>query len=101
ISPHRVLHFFPTRRSSDLVIIIGDDDHMIRTQLSLDQREYRLAKKHAQGLGISVAEFVRRAVREALPAVGQSPWMKFAGLVESRSEEHTSELQSLRHLVCR
>lgn len=34
-------------------------------------------------LGISVAEFVRRSVREALPADGQKPWMKFAGLVET------------------
>ena len=30
-----------------------------------------------------VAEFVRRAVREALPILGQRPWMKFAGLVET------------------
>ena len=29
-----------------------------------------------------MAEFVRRAVREALPIPGKSPWMKFAGLVE-------------------
>src|ERR1039458_2931167 len=32
----------------------------------------------------------------AIGATGQ-----FAGLVVPRSEEHTSELQSLRHLVCR
>jgi len=69
---------------------------MIRTQISLDEREYRLAKKHAQALGISVAEFVRRAVREALPSLGQSPWMKFAGLVES-GDPHSS--QSIDDLV--
>jgi hypothetical protein len=56
---------------------------MIRTQISIDEREYRLAKKHARALGISVAEFGRRAVRESLPSLGQSPWMKFSGLVES------------------
>jgi hypothetical protein len=56
---------------------------MIRTQVSLDEREYQLAKKHARSLGISVAELVRRAVREALPSNSQAPWMKFAGLVET------------------
>ncbi|MBY0507826.1 MAG: hypothetical protein K2X03_28190 [Bryobacteraceae bacterium] len=42
-----------------------------------------MAKAEAKALGISVAEFVRRAVREALPVPGSAPWMKFAGLVES------------------
>ena len=56
---------------------------MIRTQVSLDQQEYLLAKAEAKALGISVAEFVRRAVRDALPPQGQEPWMKFAGLVET------------------
>jgi hypothetical protein len=32
---------------------------------------------------ISIAEFVRRAVCEAVPANGQAPWMKFAGLMET------------------
>lgn len=62
---------------------------MIRTQVSLDSREYQLAKKQARALGISVAEFVRRAVRESLPANGQKPWMKFAGLVET-GDPHSS-----------
>src|ERR1035441_503934 len=30
-----------------------------------------------------------------------STLVKMAALIPSRSEEHTSELQSLRHLVCR
>jgi hypothetical protein len=62
---------------------------MIRTQVSLDSREYQLAKRQARVLGISVAEFVRRAVREALPADRQRPWMKFAGLVET-GDPHSS-----------
>lgn len=69
--------------SDQNVIMDIDSDNMIRTQVSLDAREYQLAKKQARVLGISVAEFVRRAIREALPADGQKPWMKFAGLVES------------------
>jgi hypothetical protein len=56
---------------------------MIRTQISLDKREYDLAKKEARSLGVSVAEFVRRAVRQSLPPTGQGPWMRFAGLVET------------------
>lgn len=56
---------------------------MIRTQISLDNTEYELAKKHATALGISFAEFVRRAVRRALPVRGGGPWMKYAGFVAS------------------
>jgi len=56
---------------------------MIRTQISLDDREYALAKKEAKSMGISVAEFVRRAVRDKLPASGKRPWMRYAGMVES------------------
>src|SRR5258705_12182505 len=43
----------------------------------------------------------RRMVRrgEAV-AASEAPWVGKARL-NSRSEEHTSELQSLRHLVCR
>jgi hypothetical protein len=46
-------------------------------------------------LGVSVAEFVRRAIREALPSDGQRPWMKFAGLVETgdaRSSQSVDEI---------
>ena len=56
---------------------------MIRTQVSLDKHEYALARKEARSLGISVAEFVRRAVRDKLPPVGETPWMRYAGMVES------------------
>ena len=56
---------------------------MIRTQISLEENEYRLAKQEARALGISVAEFVRRAVKSALPATGEEPWMRFAGFVGS------------------
>lgn len=58
-------------------------DNMIRTQISLDQQEYALVKREAKAMGISVAEFVRRAIRLGLPARGEAPWMRYAGLVES------------------
>jgi hypothetical protein len=59
---------------------------MIRTQISLDGQEYDRAKREAKARGISVAEFVRRAIRDAMPADAPNankPWMEFAGLVES------------------
>ena len=62
---------------------------MIRTQFSLDEEEYRLVQKEAAALGISVAEFVRRAIRKALAQAGKRPWMKYAGLVES-GDPHSS-----------
>ena len=68
---------------------------MIRTQVSLDEREYALAKKQAKALGISVAELVRRAIRDTLPPTGSAAWMRYAGLVESgdpRSSQSIDEI---------
>ena len=59
---------------------------MIRTQVSLDEQDYKLAKKEAAALGISLAEYVRRAIRNTLPIPrlrNQPSWMRYAGLVES------------------
>jgi hypothetical protein len=58
-------------------------DNVIRIQVSFDEHDYALAKKEAEALGISVAEFVRRAIRSALPPSGKAVWMRYAGLVES------------------
>lgn len=68
---------------------------MIRTQVSLDEYEYSVAKKEAKALGISVAEFVRRAVRESLPARGQGPWMKFAGFVETGDPRSSQSIDDI------
>jgi hypothetical protein len=57
---------------------------MIRTQISLDEKEYQLAKKSARQQGISVAEYVRRAIRLTLSSTSDhsdKPWMKYAGMV--------------------
>ena len=62
---------------------------MIRTQVSLNKEEYILARREAKALGISVAEFVRRAIREKLPISGEKPWMRYAGMVES-GDPHSS-----------
>lgn len=68
---------------------------MIRTQISLDEQEYILAKKEAEALGVSVAEFVRRAIRSMLPPSGKAPWMRYAGMVETgdpRSSQSIDEI---------
>jgi hypothetical protein len=68
---------------------------MVRTQVSLDETDYELAKREARLLGISVAEFVRRAVRQALPPPAEKPWMKYAGDVESgdpNSSQHIDDV---------
>ena len=70
-------------RRSVAVIIEAVGDNMIRTQISLEREEYDLARNQAAALGISIAEFVRRAVREQLPTRGDGAWMKYAGFVET------------------
>jgi hypothetical protein len=52
---------------------------MIRTLVTLDEAEYELAKKEATALGISVAEFVRRSIRQNLPAAVDKTWMRYVG----------------------
>jgi Ribbon-helix-helix protein, copG family len=69
---------------------------MIRTQVSLDKQEYTLAKREAKALGISVAEFVRRAVRDRLAPSGNGSWMRYAGMIES-GDPHSS--QSIDEIV--
>src|SRR5205814_10375598 len=71
--PHRDLHSFPTRRSSDL----------------------RVCSLHAAR---------RRTISQFHPRLGRDHQYRRSDVVcrsDLRSEEHTSELQSLRHLVCR
>jgi hypothetical protein len=68
---------------------------MIRTQISLDEREYSLAKKEAKKVGISLAELVRRAIRDILPPVAEAPWMRYAGLVESGDSRSSQSIDEV------
>jgi len=68
---------------------------MIRTQVSLQKQEYALAKKEAEALGISVAEFVRRAVRERLPISEGPSWMRYAGMVESGDPNSSASIDEI------
>ncbi len=58
---------------------------MIRTQISLEERAYREAKAEAKREGISLAEFLRRAVAVALGGrrSGGKAWMRHAGALSS------------------
>jgi hypothetical protein len=56
---------------------------MIRTQISLSEKEYEAAKREAARLGISLAELLRRSLRDILPVDDSKPWMRYAGMVES------------------
>jgi hypothetical protein len=56
---------------------------MIRTQISLTEKEYVAAKREAERLGISLAELLRRSLRAVIPADEARPWMRYAGMVES------------------
>src|SRR5438045_6626423 len=47
--------------------------------------------------GVTIANFLRAALQSRLPEGEEQK----IGDSHARSEEHTSELQSLRHLVCR
>src|SRR5690349_23096779 len=79
---HRDLHSFPTRRSSDLEVPLDVVAHVE----ALD----REAMRQARG--------VRLDARAYLCLRG---WLPAGVRVQLRSEEHTSELQSRRDLVCR
>jgi len=70
---------------------------MIRTQISLDEQAYRAAKAEARRQGISLAEFLRRAVRLALPARGKSdrPWMRYAGAVASGDPDASQSVDAV------
>jgi hypothetical protein len=68
---------------------------MIRTQVSLDATEYKAAKKEAKALGISVAEFIRRAVRQNLPVSADRPWMRYMGFVESGDPNSSLNIDEL------
>jgi hypothetical protein len=51
---------------------------MTRLTIRLQAEEYVLVKKEAKALGISLAEFVRRAVLDKLGFSNQAPWMRYA-----------------------
>src|SRR5205814_4678529 len=93
---HPNLHSFPTRRSSDLFEQTG------RTR----------GAAHGYSIGLPPCSPFRRELLntssappnsfdEASLGPAHNRWPGRGFSLVARSEEHTSELQSLRHLVCR
>src|SRR5689334_24182531 len=83
---HRVLHSFPTRRSSDLsapYVAVMDAD-----------------LQHDERILTAMLETLRTGKADLVAASRHIKGGSAASL-EKRSEEHTSELQSQFHLVCR
>lgn len=68
---------------------------MVRTQISLAEEEYEAAKREAERLGISLAELLRRSLRTMLPADGQKPWMRYAGMIESGDPEASQRIDDV------
>ena len=70
---------------------------MIRTQISLDERAYEDARAEARSLGVSLAEFLRRAVAAALARrhAEERPWMRHAGAVASGDPEASRSVDAV------
>ena len=68
---------------------------LIRTQISLHKQDYEVAKQEAKRLGISLAEFFRKALQKVLPAKGKAPWMKYCGMIETGSKKSSQEIDEI------
>ena len=68
---------------------------MIRTQISLSDREYRSAKREAARLGISLAELLRRSLRSMLPSDESKPWMRYAGMIETGDPKASQKIDDI------
>src|SRR5205814_8796082 len=97
----RALHSSPTRRSSDLGFAGSGINHVgisRRNGQGADRGNALLLEERLPGLaaiGGSPNAAINRAEKVSVGLADD------AGHRQGRSEEHTSELQSLRHLVCR
>ncbi len=68
---------------------------MIRIQISLSAEEYEAAKQEARRLGISLAELLRRSLRNVLPFDESKPWMRYAGMVESGDPKSSRKIDQV------
>src|SRR5690606_41994860 len=98
---HSHLHTFPTRRSSDLKLEMLDDSQQEleaaqqeqRARVSQERESLGGLQRELSGLEKQLQTDLGR--RASLEALQQAALEK-----ETRSEEHTSELQSRENLVC-
>src|SRR5205814_5914345 len=93
-SPHHPdLHSFPTRRSSDL--------KTVATYFGRENNSVVTRKANGEFIDPRVEIVYDDARHYILTTKEKFDIITSRGSINSRSEEHTSELQSLRHLVCR
>src|SRR5205823_7674243 len=96
-APPALLHSFPTRRSSDLAFTTAGRPAITRRRSGPGHRRRRPSERAAGRGGRR-----RLAWPEAPPITApRSLRVPGADAAFRRSEEHTSELQSLAYLVCR
>src|SRR5207253_9166563 len=99
--PHPALLSFPTRRSSDLLNNLAV---LYSEQFGQLDKAYELAEKAREAAPnephladtLGWISFKKGDYGKAMPLLRDS-----ASKLPDRSEEHTSELQSRGHLVCR
>src|SRR5205823_12615570 len=99
-TPPRYLHSFPTRRSSDLATFAFQ---LTYTRVAVQSNDEHISQRARQFQATNVP-----GMKEVKAAVGEDDAAAVAFLAAKpqnrfleRSEEHTSELQSLAYLVCR
>src|SRR5204863_1988501 len=96
----RVPHSFPTRRSSDLPATAPMNEARraaLALQRALQQRDMNVAIRQSD---VDAYAAMRSASLRAFFGTSEPPF-RFMEWLPLRSEEHTSELQSRRDLVCR
>src|SRR5207253_6122835 len=99
--PHRTLPSFPTRRSSDLHLACKGFVFDNRIQLAITQPacDVEVGRTHARPATIRDRRL--RMHHGTVPLKHSHTSFEERAIPGSRSEEHTSELQSRGHLVCR
>src|SRR5439155_18349403 len=90
----RAIHSFPTRRSSDLALQLG---RQLRGRLTHVARSLLQRSRHVHG-PTGVADMAAQLAEDRRYRERRQ---RLAAARVVRSEEHTSELQSRGHLVCR
>src|SRR5258705_9107346 len=90
-------------QSGQLLVQLTD---LLLEDLQLLERHFHEPAVHGLELRARaerITQLVRRGAQSLMRQSGQRCWIGFSvsQRVQHRSEEHTSELQSLRHLVCR
>ena len=68
---------------------------MIRTQISLSEKEYAFAKIEAKKQGISFAELLRRSLRSIITNDNKKSWMRYCGFIESNNKKSSQQIDDL------